>query len=89
MMVGDWLEITVRASGAGMSRETARRVFEPFFTTKASTRGLGLAILRGFVYEARGFMTLHSELGRGTAFALYIPRPTKRVQSPGERALLL
>jgi signal transduction histidine kinase len=86
---GSFVVITCTDTGRGMDRETQRRVFEPFFTTKASTRGLGLAIVRGFVYDACGFMTVHSEPGRGTAFALYIPRPAKRSKVPFERAFLL
>jgi signal transduction histidine kinase len=77
---GDWVEITVRDTGEGMSTETMRRAFEPFFTTKTvgNGTGLGLAICYGIVTQAGGHIRLSSEPGHGTTCSLYLPR----VQEP-------
>ena len=73
---GDYVELTVRDSGAGMDKATQAQIFEPFFTTKAAGKGtgLGLATVYGAVKQNHGFITVRSDQATGTTFALYIPR---------------
>jgi signal transduction histidine kinase len=73
---GTFVVISCSDTGPGIGREDLRRVFEPFYTSKPPQRGkgLGLAIVRGFIYDARGFVVVDSELGRGTTFRLFLPR---------------
>jgi two-component system sensor kinase FixL len=47
------IEITIKDSGPGFSKELIHKVFQPFFTTKAHGRGMGLAICRSII-EAHG-----------------------------------
>ncbi|MFO0627121.1 MAG: PAS domain S-box protein [Polyangiales bacterium] len=70
-----WVEITVRDTGVGMSREVVARAVEPFFTTKAQGRGsgLGLSMVYGFVRQCGGAVEIESEPGRGTAIRLLFP----------------
>jgi two-component system, cell cycle sensor histidine kinase and response regulator CckA len=74
---GSYVCVAVIDDGCGMPREVRERVFEPFFTTKASGRGLGLAATLGIVRGHRGTLTIDSEAGEGTAFAIYLPLSTK------------
>jgi PAS domain S-box-containing protein len=72
---GDYVSISVRDSGCGMSPETQSHIFEPFYTTKEQGKGtgLGLATAYGTVQDHSGAITVYSELGSGTVFHLYFP----------------
>jgi CheY-like chemotaxis protein/anti-sigma regulatory factor (Ser/Thr protein kinase) len=73
---GEYVRIMVRDSGHGIAPEVIDRIFEPFFTTKPAGRGtgLGLALVHAVVTEHRGFIEVASELGKGTAFTVWIPQ---------------
>ncbi|OUR77763.1 hypothetical protein A9Q83_09600 [Alphaproteobacteria bacterium 46_93_T64] len=71
-----YAQITIRDTGAGMTNKVIDRVFDPFFTTKEVGKGtgLGLSMVYGFVERSGGFITIDSEIGKGSAFHLFIPR---------------
>ncbi|MEQ8655658.1 MAG: ATP-binding protein [Kiloniellales bacterium] len=100
---GDFVRLSVRDCGIGMSQAVKARAFEPFFTTKAvgEGSGLGLSMAYGFARQSGGHIVIDSEECTGTEVTLYLPKAesadavpvAKTAATPGagrgERILLL
>jgi two-component system NtrC family sensor kinase len=73
---GDFVALSVRDTGTGITPDDLSRVFEPFFTTKEVGRGtgLGLSQVYGFAKQNGGSVTIDSTPGRGTTLTLFLPR---------------
>ena len=74
--VGQYVSLCVSDDGFGMASEVVARAFDPFFTTKpiGQGTGLGLSMIYGFVRQSGGQVRIYSEVGKGTAVCLYLPR---------------
>lgn len=72
---GEYVMLSVRDEGEGMSAETISRAFEPFYTTKPAGvgTGLGLSMVYGFVKQSGGGIDIRSRLGEGTTIRLIFP----------------
>jgi signal transduction histidine kinase/ActR/RegA family two-component response regulator len=82
-LTGDFVRLSIRDEGLGMSRETRRRIFEPFFTTKGVGKGtgLGMAQVYGFGRASGGDVRVESQPGKGTTISLLLPRAAKAAEA--------
>jgi PAS domain S-box-containing protein len=81
---GPYLKLTVKDTGHGIEPRLLNKVFEPYFTTKETGRGtgMGLAIVHGIVKSYGGAVTVQSEMGKGTAFHVYMPLAEVNTEGP-------
>jgi len=76
------VEVTISDTGAGISKETLKKLWSPLFTTKAKGMGFGLAISKRLIEAHEGSISVQSELGKGTTFKLTIPIEQKQKDAP-------
>jgi len=72
---GSYLKISFKDTGCGIPQQMLASIFHPYFTTKQKGRGtgLGLAVVHGIVKACKGGISVHSEVGTGTTFCIYLP----------------
>jgi CheY-like chemotaxis protein len=73
---GEYVLMTVRDTGRGMTDAVREHALDPFFTTKdvGQGSGLGLSMVYGFVKQSGGSLAIDSEEGRGASIRIYLPR---------------
>jgi len=85
---GDYVVLTVKDNGKGISAKDISKIFEPFYTRKVmgrSVTGLGLAVVWGTVKDHQGYIDVQSEEGVGSTFSLYFPATREEMTpQPGE-----
>jgi len=84
---GDYVLLTVSDTGIGMDEKTLERIFDPFFSTKTPDQGtgLGLSIVHGIVGQHGGWVTVESQVGKGSTFKIFLPAIEKAQRAaPGQ-----
>ncbi len=72
---GEFVEILIKDTGAGMEKEIVSKIFEPFYTTKpiGEGTGLGLSISYGIIEQHSGKITVNSKKNQGTEISIMLP----------------
>jgi PAS domain S-box-containing protein len=88
---GDYICLSVHDTGCGISNTNMEHIFEPYFTTKEPSEGtgLGLAMVHGIVRKCDGDIRVHSEVGKGTQFNIYLPVIAKESESKIETTAVI
>ncbi|MBF0513727.1 MAG: HAMP domain-containing histidine kinase [Desulfovibrionaceae bacterium] len=85
---GDFVRLSVRDLGPGISPENLSHIFEPFFTTKEVGKGtgLGLSVTYSIVKRHGGRIEVDSAPGQGACFSVFLPK-AELSQEPGGQAI--
>ncbi|MDH0647399.1 response regulator [Pseudomonas sp. GD03858] len=91
---GEYVVLSIRDTGCGMSDEVVAKVFEPFFTTKdiGKGSGLGLAQVFGFAKQSGGGVRIDTTPGHGTQVSVYLPavrQPASRIPAEPDKPVVL
>ena len=90
LSAGAYVVLSVSDQGPGISEAIQERIFDPFFTTKkpGEGTGMGLAVVHGIVKRHGGVVLVHSELGKGTAFQVFLPMAEMLAEDEHEEDIL-
>ena len=67
------IKVSIKDNGEGIEPEMQSKIFIPNFTTKSSGTGLGLAMCKGIVEQAKGKIWFETAKGKGTTFYVLLP----------------
>lgn len=91
----DFVLFSVSDTGIGMPAEKLGKLFQAFTQMDSSTTrkyggtGLGLFLTRQFTAMLQGYITVESELGKGSTFHLNLPRRSDEVVEKEDTTKLL
>jgi len=81
-----WVLISVRDQGVGISNENLGKVFDPYFSTKPTGSGLGLATSYSIIRNHGGVLWAESEVGVGSRFSFLLPAVSSgKIASPSTK----
>ena len=65
----------IRDSGCGIPKDAIDQIWDPFFTTKTvgQGNGLGLAVTYNIIKRLGGYISVESQVGKGSKFTVRIP----------------
>jgi signal transduction histidine kinase/ActR/RegA family two-component response regulator len=81
LQAGDYIKISIRDQGIGISKKYIDKIFDPYFSTKQEGSGLGLATVYSIVKKHGGYIDVESEEGVGTCFYIFLPASHKKIET--------
>ncbi len=76
---GEYVRISIKDQGIGMSDELLQKIFDPYVTTKQKGSGLGLATCYSIISNHDGYITAESQVEVGSTFHIYLPASPKEI----------
>jgi PAS domain S-box-containing protein len=73
---GNYVKVSIKDTGIGISKKILPRIFDPFFTTKTKGHGLGLSMCYSIINRHSGTIDIDSAHGEGSTFHIYLPAAT-------------
>lgn len=84
---GSFFTIEVEDTGKGIAPDLIENIFKPHFTTKGKNgSGMGLASSFAIIKKHRGYLTVNSELDKGSSFKIFLPLISK-LSTPAVRQI--
>ena len=85
---GEYVLLSVRDNGCGISKGVQDKLFEPFYTTKEMGKGtgLGLSTVYDVTYQNKGFIEIESKENQGSTFNIYLPRSITNKTKEGNQS---
>jgi len=78
---GSYLKLTIQDFGCGIPDGLLDKIFDPYFSTKAHGSGLGLAASYSVVKHHNGLIQVHSRVGEGSTFDIYLPATREKTRN--------
>jgi len=78
---GSYVKMVISDEGRGIAEEDLEHIFDPFFTRKTGGNGLGLAMVYSIIKKHNGYITVSSELHKGTTFTILLPASQNKLVS--------
>ncbi|NQT26899.1 PAS domain S-box protein [candidate division KSB1 bacterium] len=82
---GDYIQIIISDTGQGMTGEVREKMFNPEFSTASGKpgKGLGLSMVKEIINQNGGFISVFSDITKGTIFKINLP--VSQVKQAGEK----
>lgn len=90
LVEGDYIHISFKDTGSGMSDDILNKAFDPMFTTKNKDnkrgQGLGLAMVYNIITKHnQGYIEIESSKGKGTTFHIYLPKAQTKLTADSKK----
>ncbi len=76
----DYVKISIKDYGPGISDEIKDKIWDPYFTTKEGGTGLGLSIVHSIIKKHGGEIKVYTEKGKYTDFQIFLPISKKEIK---------
>ncbi|MEZ7893395.1 MAG: PAS domain S-box protein [Candidatus Wallbacteria bacterium] len=78
---GNYVQISIKDNGIGISAENMNKIFDPYFTTKSKGNGLGLASAYSIIKNHSGYLFVNSALDQGTTIKIMLPAASSGISA--------